>query len=62
MELTDLLEAGWLRREASSTQEIADLLGIVERGLADAEGRRCAAAATAPAASDTMQPLSPPSR
>jgi hypothetical protein len=29
------VEYGWLRREASSPNEIKDLLGIVDRGLAD---------------------------
>ncbi len=35
MSLEKWVEDGWLRREATSPGEIKDLLGIVERGLAD---------------------------
>jgi hypothetical protein len=38
MSLQDWANNGWLRPHQTSTQEIADLLGIVERDLADAEG------------------------
>jgi len=37
MGLEKWLEYGWLRREATSPGEIKDLLGIVERGLADSK-------------------------
>ena len=35
MSLEKWVEYGWLRREATSPSEIKDLLGIVERSLAD---------------------------
>jgi len=35
MSLEKWVEYGWLRREPTSPAEIRDLLGIVERGLAD---------------------------
>jgi hypothetical protein len=35
MSLEKWVEYGWLRREPTSPREIKDLLGIVERGLAD---------------------------
>src|SRR5437667_9993849 len=35
MSLEKWVEYGWLRREATSPGEIKDLLGIVERSLAD---------------------------
>lgn len=38
MSLQDRANNGWLRPHQTSAQEIADLLGIVERDLADAEG------------------------
>jgi hypothetical protein len=38
MSLQDWANNGWLRPHQSSAQEIADLLAIVERDLADAEG------------------------
>jgi hypothetical protein len=38
MSLKDWANNGWLRPHQSSPQEIADLLAIVERDLADAEG------------------------
>ena len=38
MSLQDWANNGWLRPHQSSLQEIADLLGIVERDLADASG------------------------
>jgi hypothetical protein len=34
-ELEKWVEYGWLRREPTNTAEIKDLLGIVERSLAD---------------------------
>lgn len=37
MSLEKWVEYGWLRREPTSTGEIKDLLGIVERSLADAK-------------------------
>ena len=37
MSLEKWVEYGWLRREASSPGEIKDLLGIVERSLADSK-------------------------
>jgi hypothetical protein len=37
MSLEKWVEYGWLRREATSPAEIKDLLGIVERGLADSK-------------------------
>ncbi len=37
MSLEKWVEYGWLRREATSPGEIKDLLGIVERGLADSK-------------------------
>ena len=36
MSLEDWVNNGWLRRHDTSRQEIADLLGIVDRDLADA--------------------------
>jgi hypothetical protein len=38
MSLEDWVNNGWLRRHETSRQEIADLLAIVDRDLADAEG------------------------
>jgi hypothetical protein len=38
MSLQDWANNGWLRPQKSSAQEIADLLAIVERDLADAGG------------------------
>lgn len=38
MSLEQWANNGWLRPHQTSPQEIADLLGIVERDLADAEG------------------------
>ena len=38
MSLADWANNGWLRPHKSSAQEIADLLAIVERDLADAGG------------------------
>ncbi len=38
MSLEQWANNGWLRAHQTSPQEIADLLGIVERDLADAEG------------------------
>ena len=38
MSLKQWADNGWLRPHQSSAREIADLLGIVERDLADAEG------------------------
>lgn len=38
MSLKQWANDGWLRPHQTSPQEIADLLGIVERDLADAEG------------------------
>lgn len=38
MSLEDLANNGWLQRHESSRQEIADLLAIVDRDLADAGG------------------------
>ena len=35
MSLEKWVEYGWLRREATSSKEIRDLLGIVERSLSD---------------------------
>jgi hypothetical protein len=35
MSLEKWVEYGWLRREPTSPREIKDLLGIVERSLAD---------------------------
>jgi len=35
MSLEKWVEYGWLGREATSPREIADLLGIVDRSLAD---------------------------
>ena len=35
MSLEKGVEYGWLRREPTSTGEIKDLLGIVDRSLAD---------------------------
>ena len=37
MSLEKWVEYGWLRREATSPSEIKDLLGIVERSLADSK-------------------------
>ena len=37
MSLEKWVEYGWLRREATSPDEIRSLLGIVERSLADAK-------------------------
>ena len=37
MSLEKWVEYGWLRREATSPGEIKDLLGIVERSLADSK-------------------------
>jgi hypothetical protein len=37
MSLEKWVEYGWLRREATSPAEIKDLLGIVERSLADSK-------------------------
>ena len=37
MSLEKWVEYGWLRREASSPGEVKDLLGIVERSLADSK-------------------------
>ena len=37
MGLEKWVEYGWLRREATSPAEIKDLLGIVDRGLADSK-------------------------
>jgi hypothetical protein len=37
MSLEKWVEYGWLRREATSPAEIKDLLGIVDRGLADSK-------------------------
>jgi hypothetical protein len=37
MNLEKWVEYGWLRREATSPAEIKDLLGIVDRGLADSK-------------------------
>jgi len=37
MSLEKWVEYGWLRREPTSPSEIKDLLGIVERGLADSK-------------------------
>jgi len=37
MSLDKWVEYGWLRREATSPGEIRDLLGIVDRGLADSK-------------------------
>lgn len=37
MSLEKWAEYGWLKREASSASEIRDLLGIVDRGLADSK-------------------------
>ena len=37
MSLEKWVEYGWLRRETSSPGEIKDLLGIVERSLADSK-------------------------
>ncbi len=37
MSLEKWVEHGWLRPEASSPSEIKDLLGIVDRGLADSK-------------------------
>jgi hypothetical protein len=39
MSLADWANNGWLRPHKSSAQEIADLLAIVERDLADAGGK-----------------------
>jgi len=39
MSLKQWADNGWLRTHQSSAREIADLLGIVERDLADAEGQ-----------------------
>jgi hypothetical protein len=38
MSLEDWVNNGWLRRHETSQQEIADLLAIVARDLADAGG------------------------
>lgn len=38
MSLEQWAKNGWLRSHKSSTREIADLLGIVDRDLRDAEG------------------------
>jgi hypothetical protein len=38
MSLEQWAKNGWLRSHKSSKREIADLLGIVERDLRDAEG------------------------
>jgi len=38
MSLKQRADNGWLRPHQSSAREITDLLGIVERDLADAEG------------------------
>ena len=37
MSLEKWVEYGWLRREPTSTGEIKDLLGIVDRSLADSK-------------------------
>jgi hypothetical protein len=37
MSLEKWVEHGWLRREPTSTGEIKDLLGIVDRSLADSK-------------------------
>ncbi|HTS07781.1 MAG TPA: hypothetical protein VMP68_19565 [Candidatus Eisenbacteria bacterium] len=37
MSLEKWVEYGWLKREATSPAEIKDLLGIVDRGLADSK-------------------------
>jgi len=37
MSLSDWLANGWLTRHESSQQEIADLLGVVQRDLADSQ-------------------------
>jgi hypothetical protein len=37
MSLEKWVEYGWLRREPTSPDEIGDLLGIVERSLADSK-------------------------
>ena len=37
MSLEKWVEYGWLRREATSPAEIKDLLGIVQRSLADSK-------------------------
>lgn len=39
MSLEKWAEYDWLRREATSPGEIKDLLGIVDRGLADSSVR-----------------------
>jgi hypothetical protein len=39
MSLEKWVEYGWLRREPTSPGEIKDLLGIVERSLADSKSR-----------------------
>src|SRR5437667_6671238 len=39
MSLKQWADNGWLRPHRTSLQEIADLLAIVERDLADAEGK-----------------------
>ncbi len=38
MTLKQWADNGWLRAHQTSPQEIADLLAVVERDLADAEG------------------------
>lgn len=38
MSLRQWLDNGWLRRHATTRDEIANLLGIVDRDLADAQG------------------------
>jgi hypothetical protein len=37
MSLEKWVEYGWLRREPTSTGEIKDLLGVVDRSLADSK-------------------------